>query len=60
MLLAPLDAQHLAEDLAAHHFGRSGLLCPVRIPSVEEELRRLPALRCGDLFGLFIESLEVC
>lgn len=38
----PLDAQHLAEDLAAQHFGRSGLLCPVRIPSVEEELRRLP------------------
>ena len=37
----PLDAQHLAEDLAAHHFGRKGLLCPVRIPSVDEELRRL-------------------
>lgn len=37
----PLDAQHLAEDLAAHHFGRSALLCPVRIPSVDEELRRL-------------------
>ncbi len=38
----PRDAQHLAEDLAAHHFGRQGLLCPVRIPSVEEELRRVP------------------
>lgn len=37
----PLDAQHLAEDLAAHHFGRKGLLCPVRLPSEEEELRRL-------------------
>ena len=37
----PLDAQHLAEDLAAHHFGRKGLLCPVRIPSIQEELRRL-------------------
>jgi len=36
------DAQHLAEDLAAHHHGRKGLLCPVRVPSVEEELRRLP------------------
>ena len=37
----PLDAQHLAEDLAAHLFGRKGLLCPVRIPTEEEELRRL-------------------
>lgn len=37
----PLDAQHLAEDLAAHRFGRKGLLCPVRLPSEEEELRRL-------------------
>lgn len=37
----PMDAQHLAEDLAAHHFGRKGLLCPVRQPSVEEELLRL-------------------
>lgn len=37
----PLDAQHLAEDLAAHRLGRKGLLCPVRLPSVEEELRRL-------------------
>lgn len=37
----PLDAQHLAEDLAAHHFGRSGLLRPVRLPSEAEELRRL-------------------
>jgi len=38
----PLDAQHLAEDLAAHHFGRRGLLRPVRLPTVAEELRRLP------------------
>jgi transposase len=37
----PLDAQHLAEDLAAHLFGRKGLLCPVRIPTEAEELRRL-------------------
>lgn len=37
----PLDAQHLAEDLAMHHFGRKGLLRPVRLPSLEEELRRL-------------------
>ena len=38
----PLDAQHLAEDLAAHHYGRKGLLRPVRLPSLAEELRRLP------------------
>jgi transposase len=38
----PKDAQYLAEDLAAHHHGRKGLLCPVRIPTVAEELRRLP------------------
>lgn len=37
----PLDAQHLAEDLAAHRFGRKGLLCPVRLPTEQEELRRL-------------------
>jgi transposase len=37
----PLDAQHLAEDLVAHHFGRKGLLRPVRLPSEAEELRRL-------------------
>lgn len=37
-----MDSRHLAEDLAAHHFGRPGLLQPVRIPSVEEELHRLP------------------
>ena len=36
------DAQHLAEDLAGHHFGRTNLLCPVRQPTVEEELHRLP------------------
>jgi transposase len=37
----PLDAQHLAEDLVAHRFGRKGPLCPVRLPSEAEELRRL-------------------
>lgn len=37
----PQDSRHLAEDLAAHHFGRTGLLVPVRIPSEQEELRRL-------------------
>lgn len=36
-----MDSRHLVEDLAAHCFGRTGLLKPVRIPSVEEELRRL-------------------
>jgi transposase len=36
------DSRHLAEDLAAHHFGRTGLLVPVRVPTEEEELRRLP------------------
>lgn len=38
----PADSRHLAEDLAHHVAGRSGLLIPVRVPSVEEELRRLP------------------
>ena len=38
----PRDSRQLAEDLAHHHAGRRGLLLPVRIPSVEEELRRLP------------------
>ena len=38
----PKDAHYLAEDLAAHHHGRRGLLCPVRLPTVQEELRRLP------------------
>ena len=37
----PQDSRHLAEDLAAHHFGRTGLLVPVRVPSENEELRRL-------------------
>ena len=46
----PRDAQHLAEDLAAHHFGRTGLLCPVRQPSVGEELLRLPG-RQRDTFS---------
>jgi transposase len=38
----PADSRQLAEDLAHHHAGRSGLLIPVRLPTVEEELRRLP------------------
>lgn len=37
----PQDSRHLAEDLAAHHFGRTGLLVPVRVPTEQEELRRL-------------------
>lgn len=37
----PQDSRHLAEDLAAYHFGRTGLLVPVRVPSEQEELRRL-------------------
>jgi len=48
----PLDAQHLAEDLAAHRFGRKGLLCPVRLPSLEEELRRLPVRERETLSGV--------
>jgi transposase len=38
----PRDAQQLAEDLAHHVAGRRGLLIPVRVPTPEEELRRLP------------------
>jgi transposase len=38
----PRDARQLAEDLAHHVAGRRGLLIPVRLPSVAEELRRLP------------------
>ena len=45
----PKDAQLLAEDLAAHHYGRPGLLCPVRLPTVDEELRRLPVRERGTL-----------
>jgi transposase len=37
----PQDSRILAEELAAHHFGRTGLLVPVRIPSEQEELDRL-------------------
>lgn len=37
----PQDSRHLAEDLAAYCFGRSGLLVPVRVPTEKEELRRL-------------------
>lgn len=37
-----LDSRHLAEDLAAHHLGRPGLLKEVRIPTIKEELHRLP------------------
>lgn len=38
----PRDSRQLAEDLAHHVAGRRGLLIPVRVPSVAEELRRLP------------------
>jgi transposase len=38
----PKDSRQLAEDLAHHVAGRRGLLIPVRIPTPEEELRRLP------------------
>ena len=38
----PCDSRQLAEDLINHRAGRTGLLIPVRIPTVEEELRRLP------------------
>ena len=37
------DARQLALDLALHCAGRTGLLFPVRIPTPEEELHRLPA-----------------
>lgn len=37
----PRDSRQLAVDLAHHVAGRSGLLIPVRMPTVEEELRRL-------------------
>jgi transposase len=37
------DSRQLALDLANHCAGRTGLLIPVRIPTPEEELRRLPA-----------------
>lgn len=37
----PLDSRILAENLAAHHFGRTGLLVPVRVPTEQEELNRL-------------------
>src|SRR5262245_47404090 len=37
------DSRQLALDLAHHCAGRSGLLLPVRIPTPEEELHRLPA-----------------
>src|SRR5690606_38322483 len=38
----PRDSRQPAEDLAHPHAGRRGLLLPVRSPSGEEELRRLP------------------
>lgn len=38
----PADSRQLAEDLAHHVAGRSGLLIPVRLPTEAEELRRLP------------------
>jgi transposase len=37
------DSRQLALDLANHCGGRTGLLIPVRIPTPEEELHRLPA-----------------
>lgn len=37
------DSRQLALDLALHCAGRPGLLFPVRLPSAEEELRRLPS-----------------
>jgi transposase len=37
------DSRQLALDLAHHLAGRTGLLFPVRIPTPEEELHRLPA-----------------
>src|ERR1043166_5425010 len=37
------DSRQLALDLALHCAGRAGLLFPVRIPTPEEELRRLPS-----------------
>jgi len=37
----PQDSRILAEELAAHHFGRTGLLVPVRVPTAQEELNRL-------------------
>ncbi len=37
------DSRQLALDLALHCAGRTGLLFPVRIPTPEEELHRLPA-----------------
>lgn len=37
------DSRQLALDLAHHLAGRTGLLFPVRIPTPEEELTRLPS-----------------
>ena len=37
------DSRQLALDLANHCAGRTGLLIPVRIPSPQEELHRLPS-----------------
>ncbi len=37
------DSRQLALDLAHHLAGRTGLLFPVRIPTPEEELHRLPS-----------------
>jgi transposase len=37
------DSRQLALDLANHCAGRTGLLIPVRIPTPDEELHRLPA-----------------
>lgn len=37
------DSRQLALDLANHCAGRTGLLIPVRLPTPEEELHRLPS-----------------
>ena len=37
------DSLQLALDLALHYAGRTGLLFPVRIPTPQEELHRLPS-----------------
>jgi transposase len=43
------DSRQLALDLALHVGGRTGLLFPVRIPTPQEELTRLPSRERGAL-----------
>lgn len=53
------DSQQLALDLALHCAGRTGTLFPVRIPTVDEELFRLPARErqtFSDLRGQLLRS----